>query len=326
MSEYPICFNGTTNVWNRRLVLSLGIPQLTLTIISMAFNSTVIIAVVLSKDLHKPIFILFCNLAISDLLSSSSGFWITTWFLTDPESTVVGSKDILLPYAFYTMSILATIYNLVVIGIERYLAVAECLWVRYSVTRKQTLGIVLVTWLLAFFLGFMPLMGWNCLKKANVSALYSPLCIDYLIFITVPHCAVALILPLFTYVNIIGFLRKQTMTMVALGQAQATYKLAEIQVARTSVFIWLLALLSYAPFFVGVLLDSAHQDCPGDLSRGIYIFRNLTAMMITMNSLGNPIIYTLKMKKLRHRLKFLKSPSSHRIHVQVVGNTQRCLR
>nr|XP_056721012.1 sphingosine 1-phosphate receptor 2-like [Euleptes europaea] len=322
MTEYPDCFfNGTTEVWNKQLVLSLGVPQLTITVISMAFNSAVIVTVVLSKELHKPIFILFCNLAISDLLSSSSGFWITALFLTDPESTVLGYKGILIPYAFYTMSILATIYNLVVIGIERYLAVAECLRMRYRVTRNQTLGTALVTWLLAFSLGFMPLMGWNCLEKANVSALYSPLCIDYLIFITIPHCTMALFLPLFTYINIIGFLRKQTMTMVALGQAQATYKLAEIQVTRTSVFIWVLALLSYSPFFIGVLLDLTHEDCPGELSRGVYIFRNLTTMMITMNSLGNPIIYTLKVKKLRHRLKFLKNPSTNRIQVLAIGTT-----
>ncbi|XP_015264969.1 PREDICTED: lysophosphatidic acid receptor 2-like [Gekko japonicus] len=321
MTEYPNCFNGTTDVWNRRLVLSLGVPQLAVTIISMAFNSAVIVTVLLSKELHKPIFILFCNLAISDLLSSSSSFWITTLFLLDPESTVLGYEGLLVPYAFYTMSILATIYNLVIIGIERYLAVSECLRMRYRVTRNQTLGTALVTWLLAFSLGFLPLMGWNCLEKANVSALYSPLCIDYLIFITIPHCAVALILPLFTYINIIGFLRKQTMAMVALGQVQATYKLAEIQVARTSVFIWFLALLSYTPFFIGVLLDLAYEDCPGDLSRGVYVFRNLTTMMITINSLGNPIIYTLKIKKLRLRLKFLKNPSTNRIHVLAVGHT-----
>ncbi|KAL8199146.1 UNVERIFIED_CONTAM: hypothetical protein K2H54_035490 [Gekko kuhli] len=294
--------------------------MLAITIISMAFNSAVIATVLLSKELHKPIFILFCNLAISDLLCSSSSFWITTLFLLDPESTVLGYEGLLIPYAFYTMSILTTIYNLVIIGIERYLAVSECLRMRYRVTRNQTLGTALVTWLLAFSVGFMPLMGWNCLGKANVSALYSPLCIDYLIFVTIPHFAVALILPLFTYVNIIGFLRKQTMAMVSLGRAQATYKLAEIQVARTSVFIWFLALLSYMPFFIGVLLDLAYEDCPGDLSRGVYVFRNLTAMMITINSLGNPIVYTLKIKKLRRGLKSLKKPSANRVHVLAVGH------
>ncbi|XP_060114965.1 sphingosine 1-phosphate receptor 1-like [Heteronotia binoei] len=321
MIENPNCSSGMTEVWNRQLVLSLGVPELTITVVSVAFNSAVIVTVVLSKELHKPIFILFCNLAISDLLSSFSNFWITTVFLLDPESTVRGCQGLLKPYAFYTMSILATIYNLVIIGIERYLAVSECLRMRSRVTRNQTLGVALVAWLLALSLGFMPLMGWNCLEKPNVSALYSPLCIDYLIFITIPHCAVALTLPLFTYINIIGFLRKHTMAMVALGQAQATYKLAEVQVARTSVFIWLLALLSYTPFFIGVLLDLAYEDCPGDLSQGVYVFRNLTTMMITINSLGNPIIYTLKMKKLRRRLKFLKNPSTNRIHVLAVGHT-----
>ncbi|XP_061461494.1 lysophosphatidic acid receptor 1-like [Rhineura floridana] len=319
MFRYQNCLNRTTQDWSRHLVLALGAPQLTITLISAVFNSAVIVAIVYSKALHKPICILFCNLAISDLLSSSSGFWIALLFITNPQSTILGSKVLLGAYTFYTMSILATIYNLVVIGIERYLVVVESLRTRWRLNRNQVLGVASGIWGLAFFLGFMPLMGWNCLDKANVSLLYSPLCIDYLIFITVPHSAVALVLPFFTYFNIIGFLRKHKMAMGVLGQANNTYRLAEIQVTKTSVFIWLLALLSYTPFFVGVLFDLATHQCPSDLSPGVYVFRNLTAMMITMNSLGNPIIYTLKMKKLGHRLKFLKCPSNNRIEVQAIG-------
>lgn len=319
MIEYLRCFNNTTIIWKKPLVLALGVPQLIIALISVFFNSAVILAIGFSKDLHKPIFILFCNLAISDLLSSSSGLCIASLFIADPQTTVTGSEGILVTYAFYTMSILATIYNLVAIGTERYLAVAESLKTRCRVTRNQTFGIALITWVLAFTLGFMPVMGWNCLYKNNISVLYSPLCVNYLIFIAIPHFVVAIILPFFTYCNIIGFLRKQKITMGALGQAHATYKLAEIQVARTGVFIWVLALLSYTPFFVGVVLDSANQKCPGDLPVGLFVFRNLTVMMITMNSLGNPVIYTLKVKRLGNSLKLLKCSSNNRIQVQVIG-------
>ncbi|XP_042298538.1 lysophosphatidic acid receptor 1-A-like [Sceloporus undulatus] len=288
-------------------------------LISVVFNSAVILMVAYAKDLHKPIFILFCNLAISDLLSSSSGFWIAMVFITNPQSTVVGSREILRVYAVFTTSILATIYNLVAIGIERYLAVAESLWTRRRVTRNQVLGIALAIWAFAVFLGFMPMMGWNCLEKGNISTFYSPLCIDYLAFITIPHSVMAFVLPFSTYLGIIVFLRKHKISMGALGQAHSTYRIAEIQVARTSIFIWVMALLSYAPFFTGVVFDSATRQCLSNLSPGIYVFRNLTTVMITINSLGNPIIYTLKMKKLGSRIKTLRSPSNNRVDVQVIG-------
>ncbi|KAM3856483.1 lysophosphatidic acid receptor 1-A-like [Vipera latastei] len=319
--KHDCLYNITAPVWNVHLVLALGIPQLVITFISAIFNSGVVLGVVFSKDLHKPIFILFCNLAVSDFLCGSSGFWIAMLFITDPQSTVVGSKQLLRAYAFYAMSILATIYNLVVIGIERYLAVSRCLRMRYRITRNQILSTTLVIWACAFSLGFMPLMGWNCLEKDKISALYSPLCMDYLTFITIPHCLVVLVLPLFTYANIIIFLRKHKGTMETLGQCQATYRLAEVQVARTSVLIWVLALFSYAPFFVGVVFDSATQQCPSEHSQAIYIFRNLTVMMITINSLGDPIIYSLNMKKLGHKLRFLKLPSNNRIQVQAIEQT-----
>ncbi|KAJ7308870.1 hypothetical protein JRQ81_008144 [Phrynocephalus forsythii] len=311
------CHNRTTEVWSRPLVLSLAVPQMAMTLTSVVFNVAVILIIVCTKDLHKPICILFCNLAVSDFLTSSSGFWIATMFIMKPESTMAGTNEILKAYSSYIIAILATIYNLVAIGIERYLAVAESLWTWHRITRNQVLAVVFVIWVFAFFLGFMPMMGWNCLGKDNTSALYGPLCIDYLLFIAIPHSMVALILPFFTYINIIGFLRKQKMSMGALGQRHSTYHLAEIQVVRTSVLIWVLALFSYTPFFVGVVFDAVTQRCLGDLFPGIYIFRNLTAMMITINSLGNPIIYTLSVKKLGHRLKTLRCPSNNRIEIKL---------
>ncbi|XP_070587003.1 lysophosphatidic acid receptor 3-like [Erythrolamprus reginae] len=310
--------NSTAPIWNRHLVLALGIPQLLITFISALFNSGVVLGMVFSKEFHKPIFILFCNLAISDFLCSSSGFWIAMLFITNPQSTVVGSKELLRAYAFYAMSILATIYNLVIIGVERYLAVSRSRGMRCRITRNQILSTALGIWVCAFSLGFMPLMGWNCLEKDKMSSLYSPLCMDYLTFITIPHCLVVLVLPLFTYLNIIIFLRKNQGT---LGQCHTTYRLAEVQVARTSVLIWVLALFSYAPFFAGVVFDSTTQQCPSEHSRAIYIFRNFTAIMITINSLGDPIIYSVNMKKLGHKLRFLKLPSNNRIEVQVIGQT-----
>ncbi|NWX88931.1 LPAR1 protein, partial [Nothoprocta ornata] len=280
---------------------------------------TVIFTIMATKDLHKPILVLFCNLAFSDLCTSSSGFWISLLFITNPDSTIFGSKDMLAPYAFYTISVLSTIYNLVSIGIERYLAVAESIRTRFRVSRKHSLAAVLINWALAFFFGSLPLIGWNCLHKENrLSVLYSPLCVDYLIFITIPNCVVAFIVPLFTYLSIIIILRKRKLKMKACRQATGTYKSAEIQVARTSIFIWLLALISYAPFFAGVLFDATNHQSPLELYPNTYIFRNCTAMLVTMNCLGNPIIYTLKMKEFKAKLKALKCPSPNRVHACTV--------
>ncbi|XP_009671292.1 lysophosphatidic acid receptor 1-B [Struthio camelus] len=315
MNGYPNCSVNHTKIWSSQLVLALGIPQLTINIISVIFNCTVIFTIMATKDLHKPILVLFCNLAFSDLFTSSSGFWISVLFITNPDITISGSKDMLAPYAFYTISILSTIYNLVSIGIERYLAVAESIRTRFRVSRKHSLAAVLINWVLAFFFGCLPLMGWNCLhRENNLSVLYSPFCVDYLIFITIPNCVVAFIVPLFTYLSIIIILRKRKFKMKACGQATGTYRSAEIQVARSSIFIWLLALVSYAPFFAGVLFDATNHQCPLDLYPSAYIFRNCTAMLVTMNCLGNPIIYTLKTKELGAKLKALKCSSGNRIH------------
>ncbi|OWK57314.1 Zinc finger HIT domain-containing protein 3 [Lonchura striata] len=170
MNGFPNCSANYTRIWNHYLVLALGIPQLTINVVSIIFNCT----------------------------------------------------DMLAPYSLYTTSILSTIYNLVSIGIERYLAVAASMRTRFR-------------------------------AESNVSVLYSPFCVSYLVFIAMPNVAVAFLVPLFTYLRIIIILRKRKLRMQACGQATGTYRSAETQVARTSISIWLLALVSYAPFLAGVV-------------------------------------------------------------------------
>ncbi|NXO41185.1 LPAR1 protein, partial [Locustella ochotensis] len=280
---------------------------------------TVIFTRLATRDLHKPISILFCNLAVSDLFTSFSGFWISMLFITNPDITIFGSQDMLAPYALYTTSILSTIYNLVSIGIERYLAVAESMRTRFRVARSHSIAVVSVNWLLAFSLGCLPLLGWHCLPAgSSTSVLYSPFCVNYLVFVTLPNVAVAFLVPLFTYLRIIIILRKRKLRMQACGQAAGTYRSAETQVARTSISIWLLALASYAPFFAGVVFDATNQRCHTDLYPGVYIFRNCTAILITLTCLGNPLLYTLSLRELGAKLKALRCLSPGRLRACAV--------
>lgn len=321
MNGFPNCSANYTKIWNHYLVLALGIPQLTINVASVLFNCTVIFTRLATRDLHKPISILFCNLAVSDLFTSFSGFWISMLFIANPDITIFGSKDMLAPYALYTTSILSTIYNLVSIGIERYLAVAKSMRTRFRVTRNHSIAVVFTNWVLAFFLGCLPLMGWNCLQgERSISVLYSPFCVNYLIFIAIPNVVVAFIVPLFTYLRIIIILRKRKLRMQACGQAMGTYKSAETQVARTSISIWLLALVSYAPFFAGVIFDATNQRCHIDLYPGVYIFRNCTAMLITITCLGNPLLYTLRLRTLGAKLKALRCLPADRLRACTIEN------
>ncbi|XP_054503255.2 lysophosphatidic acid receptor 1-B-like [Agelaius phoeniceus] len=321
MNGFLNCSANHTKIWSHYLVLALGIPQLTINVVSIIFNCTVIFTRLATRDLHKPISILFCNLAVSDLFTSFSGFWISMLFITNPDITIFGSRDMLAPYSLYTTSILSTIYNLVSIGIERYLAVAESMRTRFRVARNHSIAVVFINWVLAFFLGCLPLMGWSCLQaESNVSVLYSPFCVNYLVFIAMPNVAVAFLVPLFTYLRIIIILRKRKLRMQACGQATATYRSAETQVARTSISIWLLALVSYAPFLAGVVFDAANQRCHGELYPGVYIFRNCTAMLITLTCLGNPLLYTLRLRALGARLKVPRGLWASRVRACAVGH------
>ncbi|XP_031752076.1 lysophosphatidic acid receptor 1-A-like [Xenopus tropicalis] len=313
---------NNSDIWNPNVVLALGLPQMFINVVSVIFNCAVIVTITLSKQLTHPIFILFCNLAISDLLVSLSGFWISLQFITDPDSTIFGSWEVLFAYVAYTISVLSTIYNLVGIGIERYLTVSGVKRRNCGVSRKEILCAAFIIWVIAIFFGSLPLLGWDCLKKdGNVSTLYRPFCVDYLLFISVPNCVIAFVLPLITYIGIILKIRKQKICMQAHGQLNGTHRAAEMQVARTCIFIWILALISYAPLFGGVIWDVTIASCPEDLRKNAFVFRNLSATMITLNSIGNPIIYTLKLKNLGDSFMFCKcKQSSNQISAETNAN------
>ncbi|KAM9320100.1 lysophosphatidic acid receptor 1-like [Gastrophryne carolinensis] len=320
MNRLLNCTGGGSNgsdIWSPSVVLALGISQMITCLLSVMFNCAVIVTITFSKDLTNYIFILVCNLAVSDLLVSLSGFWISLHFITEPDSTILGSWKTLIAYATYTISILSTLYNLVSIGIERYLTVSGNTKLKCRVSRNKILTAVFINWTLAIILGSMPLLGWDCLKdNGNVSTLYGPLCIDYLVFVIIPNLIIAFVLLLITYSGIILILRKQKLFMVAHGQPNGTYRAAEIQVAKTCIFIWGLAVVSYAPFFGGVLWDVITKVCPQHLQTSAFVFRNISAMMITLNSLGNPVIYTLKLKNVFKAFVFFSCQSNNQISVQ----------
>ncbi|XP_041096971.1 lysophosphatidic acid receptor 1-A-like [Polyodon spathula] len=316
---------NTTDPWSSELVLALGIFQVLTNLTAVACNCAVIVTILHGKHFRRPIYILFCSLASSDLLTSISGLWVSLLFIEKPESTIYGSEDLLRVYSMNAIGLLATIYNLMSIGIERYLTVSSWANLRFKVSKRQSLTAVLVNWGLALLLGSLPLLGWNCSELGMTSNLYNPLCIDYLVFITVPTGMVAFGCIFVTYVAIIAILKKQKTRLAAHdfpNNKRPTYRPAEDRVTRTSIAIWILTAVSYLPFFVGVLWDACTAVCPQKLKLGVFIFRNVASVMFTVNAIGNPIIYTLKAKNFRSALNSLRCASKdNRVHVRTVeGN------
>ncbi|RXM96020.1 Zinc finger HIT domain-containing protein 3 [Acipenser ruthenus] len=152
---------NTTDLWSSELVLALGIFQALTNMTAVVCNCGVII-ILYGKHSRRPIYILFCSLASSDLLTSISGLWASLLFIAKPESTISGSEDLLQAYSIFAIALLATIYNLMSIGIERYLAVSNWARLRFKVSKSQSLTAVLVNWGLAILFGSLPLLGWNC--------------------------------------------------------------------------------------------------------------------------------------------------------------------
>ncbi|XP_007894879.1 G-protein coupled receptor 6-like [Callorhinchus milii] len=314
--------DANSNVtWSSSLVLALGVPQVLVNLISIICNAVVVFGIATVEQRRRPIIVLFRSLALSDLLTGCSSLYVALLFISNPDNSIHGSQELLVAYSIFTVSILSTVYNLISIGVERYLTVADCLRERGRLSEQHIWLAAGSSWILASLLGMLPLMGWNCLgKEAAASRLYGPFCIDYLIFIAAPNFAVASLCLLLTYVAIIVILRRQSSTVAAHAHSTSCYKVAEARVTKTSAFIWVTTLISYAPFFGGVLWDVLDHSPAEDIRIGVYIFRNCTAIMITANSLVNPIIYTHKQRGLGCSMSSLKGCLQRKTRERTVAN------
>ncbi|KAE8613677.1 hypothetical protein XENTR_v10007824 [Xenopus tropicalis] len=123
-------------------------------------NIMVIISVVTNKQLRIPTNYLIVNLAIADLLLSSTvlpfsatkeivGYWVFGRILCD----VWAAMDVL--------CCTASIFSLCTISIDRYIGVRHSLRYPTIVTRKRTILALLGVWMFSTVISIGPLLGWK---------------------------------------------------------------------------------------------------------------------------------------------------------------------
>ncbi|XP_076867842.1 lysophosphatidic acid receptor 3-like [Brachyhypopomus gauderio] len=303
--------NGST--WDLNMIVVLEELLITASFISLILNAFVIIILVYARQYRRPFAVLLCSLAVSDLITSSTSVFVSIQTTLHPTNSVV-TTDVPLPvYALLTIGILSGTYDMLTIGIERYLTVCDIRKRRIQL-KKRILKILGVSWTLALALGSLPLFGWNCANSGETSTLYGPLCMNYLLFVVVPNTAIIFSVLLITYTAMILKLRElnSATTIHAISYAQT-----ETRVTRTALTIWVLAIASYTPFLAGVLWDASHRSCPEKLKTSVIVYKNVAYAFLVLNSIGNPIVYTFNCPNIWRLLRLIRGKRRNRVNVDI---------
>ncbi|XP_006005944.1 sphingosine 1-phosphate receptor 2 [Latimeria chalumnae] len=247
-------------------------------------NLLVLIAVWRNKKFHSAMFFFIGNLAFSDLLTGST--YIANILLSGSRTLSLTPIQWFLREGTAFTALSASVLSLLAIAIERQIAITK---VKVYSSDKNCRMVVLIgaCWIMSTLFGSLPIFGWNCIGKvkacSNILPLYSK---DYILFVVTVLCAILISIVLL-YARIYLIVKSSNEETAAASQNMALLKTVTIVVGGF-IICWL-------PAFIILLLDFScdARSCP-ILSEADYFFG-----LAILNSLLNPIIYTLRSRDMR---------------------------
>ncbi|MCJ8729964.1 hypothetical protein PDJAM_G00112350 [Pangasius djambal] len=256
-------------------------------------NTIVLVAIWKNKKFHLPMYYLLGNLTLSDLLA---GFTYMVNIITSGPNTLN-----LTPLLWFLreggvfITLAASVISLLAIAIERHITMVK-MKPYHGTKRNRMSALIAASWALAVLLGVLPIIGWNCMGKlylcSTVLPLYSK---SYVLFCVTVFSAILLAIVVL-YGLIFHTVKRNTKRLGSIrrkGLARRSQKYMAL--LKTVTIVLGVFIACWLPLFLLLLLDFVCQTgaCP-ILFKADYF---LGVAMI--NSLINPIIYTLTSKDMR---------------------------
>ncbi|XP_057697556.1 sphingosine 1-phosphate receptor 4 [Corythoichthys intestinalis] len=279
------------NVYNSQNNISASmIAFLFISIFIILENSIVLMAVVFRiRRSWRWVYVCIANITLSDLLTGvaylvnicMSGSW--TFQLT--PALWLFREGML----FVTLA--ASIFSLLLIAVERYMTIMKPLPQKSArSTFFRIYGLVALCWALALVIGFLPLLGWNCVcsldKCSTLLPLYSK---TYILF-----CLSLFILILLA----IGVLYGAIYSHVHKSARLQRCRKRSMALLKTVIIIVGIFLLCWGPLFLLLLVDffCTSRQCRPLFSADFFI------SLAVLNSGVNPIIYALGSSEMRRAM------------------------
>ena len=257
---------------------------------AITLNIVTIIALRKPLTIPRALKILLLSLAVSDLgvglLVQPS--YITYLVMVIKENTPTRTSEITWKIHLFTSSFLAyaSFFGVVALAADRFLAVYLHLRYQELVTHKRVVAVVISIWTISAIL--MLLLIWI---PSNA-------------IIVVPVDSVCYLTTAFFYFKIYLAVRHHSNQMHVLqarlaqnNDGDMTNAARERKAAVGTFYVYLVFLICYLPFTsVWIIFESAGQ------STMLFHFRLCANTLMLLNSSLNPLIYSWKMRHVRHAI------------------------
>ncbi|CAH2247151.1 glucose-dependent insulinotropic receptor-like [Pelobates cultripes] len=275
------------------IILSILIPTANIVVI-------VILSKILKKN-HCKSYIFILNLAAADLLVG------LMCILEALDDMFDGDFDknlffCLLRLCFTVTPCIGSILTLLLISLDRYLAVTLPLSYSKIMNMKSICALLTVLWTIAFIIGHMPLI-FPSLQQINYSGicgLFYAAKSDYLYILCflVFLPALVTIVCLHTAVGRIAYSHHKRIqrTRAVLPTNHPTQS-SNFKAARTVLIVIICFTLSWGPYYITGIIQATCTSC-----KLVDLLKDILFVLGELNSLLNPIIYTFYCREIRSYL------------------------
>ncbi|KAK2814449.1 hypothetical protein Q5P01_000455 [Channa striata] len=271
-----------------------------ISLLTVVLNLLVIISISHFRQLHTPTNLLLLSLAVSDFLV---GFLVMPFHILYTEPCwFLGDLVCVLYYVLNIMIVYASLLHMVLISVDRYVAICDPLRYSTKITQRRVKICVLLCWIYCVFLSFLFLCD-NLKQPGRYNSCYGQCVINIIGALDLVLC---FIIPVSTIV--ILYLR---VFVVAVSQARAmrshitavklqssvtvTVKKSDLKAARTLGVVVAVFLMCYCPYYCVSIYGS-------DFISSANLF---LVFLVYFNSCLNPLIYAFFYPWFRKSVKLI---------------------
>ena len=287
-----------------------------ITVLTIALNLLVVISISHFRQLHTPTNLLLLSLAISDLLVGllvmpveMVRFLESCWLLGEVMCALSSVIDFTLTSA--------SVGNMVLISIDRYVAICHPLHYNTRITRSRMGGCVCLCWACSLLYNGLILKDHlmqpdrysSCYGECVVVINFVSGAVD-LVFTFIGPCSSIVVLYMRVFVVAVSQARalRSHITAVAGGSGPVRAKRSERKAARTLGVVILVFLMTFCPYY--------YPSFVGEDTSTSALAWPIVSWLLYFNSCLNPLIYAFvypwfrKSIKIIVTLKILKQQSS----------------